>query len=751
MRWERAALSVLAGIAGLVAAWPLTTLIEGGQWVQGAMLLIVVALLLGIAMRALRVPEWLLLWLQIGAVLIGLWFMFIRGHELGTIEAVRALITEADQTIREFAAPAPETTGLRFAIVALVALLTVLTDAIAVGLRSPAIAGLPLMSLYLVSAANSPEGLGPWYFVAASACWLLMVILDARAGVMGWSNTTAEPTRPMLMSDRLGMGGFSSMARTAAVVAVIGALVVPQVLPSGTQRFLGEGLGRRQGGVGTVGLSNTADLSRSLVSNDRTPVLTYTTDDLSAPPLRVMVASSYSDGQWTADDSTAQVPGANNEEMQQPAGLRDGVYDSQKISVRSSTLVSGLLATPSPPVRANLPDVTWSYDPATSSISPRRTASKYAVEYAQLKPTALPTSTAPQQGFERDLALDPRALNELRRTSSQISGGSTPFDRAVAIQDHLRGAGGFSYSLTLAPTRQGEDGAPVDPLTNFLLTKQGYCVQFASAMIMLARLEGIPARMALGFLAGTPDNQRVYTVLQSDAHAWPELYFPGLGWTRFEPTPGSRSGTVPNYAITPDPGEQRSERPESSTSTSSGETASSTSSSSAATTQAGAGNGGSSSIGTLVRALGRLVAIALLVGLLGALLPMAARRETDRRRRLATDEAQRVEADWDGLRDDLHDLGVPDPPAVSPRAARTHYKRAAGLGPEADQALDRAVSTLERARYAPPGEELDLRQDAQVVVDSVRRNAAFRNRAQARLAPRAGRRWLVRLLQPWRR
>ena len=80
----------------------------------------------------------------------------------------------------------------------------------------------------------------------------------------------------------------------------------------------------------------------------------------------------------------------------------------------------------------------------------------------------------------------------------------------------------------------------------FLQTKRGYCVQFSSAMIMMARESGIPARMAVGFLPGTPDgSERVVRV--NDAHAWPELWFPELGWVRFEPTPGVRSGLPPTW------------------------------------------------------------------------------------------------------------------------------------------------------------------------------------------------------------
>src|SRR5699024_3400468 len=96
----------------------------------------------------------------------------------------------------------------------------------------------------------------------------------------------------------------------------------------------------------------------------------------------------------------------------------------------------------------------------------------------------------------------------------------------------------------------------------FLETKQGYCTQFATAMVMLARAQDIPARLALGFLPGSQGLDGTRTVVAADAHAWPELFISGLGWTRFEPTPGSRSGSAPFYSTGTDPVEVPTAAPE---------------------------------------------------------------------------------------------------------------------------------------------------------------------------------------------
>lgn len=109
----------------------------------------------------------------------------------------------------------------------------------------------------------------------------------------------------------------------------------------------------------------------------------------------------------------------------------------------------------------------------------------------------------------------------------------TRFDAALALQDEFQT---FTYDLNVTPGHSGRD------LERFLLeTRAGYCEQFASAMAILARRLGIPARVAIGYIPGEElrDNQGrlLFRVRGNDAHAWPELYFEGAGWVRFEPTP----------------------------------------------------------------------------------------------------------------------------------------------------------------------------------------------------------------------
>ncbi|GAB3585086.1 DUF3488 and transglutaminase-like domain-containing protein [Calidifontibacter terrae] len=728
---------MLAALATIVAAWPLTTLIQGNRWLGDLVVLILGTTVFAICWRLLRLPEVLLLPAQVISVGATVWAFYVRTSGSGALDVARTLANEADHTIRSYAAPAPETTGLTAAVVLFVGLLAVLTEYIAVSLASPAVAGLPLMSIYLVSAANSVDGLAPLYFAAAAGAWLLLLAVDEWARISAWATNRTRPTTPSPLADRIGLAAFSSTGRIAAALAIIGALLLPPILPSNSAQFIGDGLGRSGSGARAgVGLSSTADLAKSLVSNSKQPVLTYRSTEISPAVLRVFVASDYSNGVWNQRTEPETRVGSNDSPIP-PAGMDDiSRFGTEQVTIDSSTLQAGQIAAPAPPVRVSMPG-SWTYEPSTSVIHPRSAAQNYAVTYPIIGSAARPSSNAAVTDFPEQLLVPQRAIPALNTALRQVAPATNKFDRARNIQDWFRGEGGFSYDLQLAPTRKDATGRNVDPLTNFLLTKQGYCVQFASAMIMMARLEGIPARMALGFLSGTPNTSGTFTVVQADAHAWPELYFPGMGWTRFEPTPGSRSGDVPMYAQSTASVSRNTQG----TATSKSVTSSTASSAATSTTSAPTAAAGGSHP-QWWQGLGWVVLVALVLGALGALLPALSRWGRSRERSAADNPQRQAEIEWTQFQDDLADLGVPRPRPSSPRAQLAHYRRTAGISGAADGALQRATATLERARYARPEDSLDVHEDSKVVVESVRRNASWRRRVLAAVAPRSALRYL---------
>ena len=124
----------------------------------------------------------------------------------------------------------------------------------------------------------------------------------------------------------------------------------------------------------------------------------------------------------------------------------------------------------------------------------------------------------------------PARVIDLAKTLTE--GIENPYDKGLAIADHLRG-----YNQTFAiPTPP----LNVDAMDHFLFTQQaGYSDYFASAMAVLLRASDVPARLASGYAVGDFDQgTSSYLVTFADAHSWPEVFFPGFGWIPFEPSPG---------------------------------------------------------------------------------------------------------------------------------------------------------------------------------------------------------------------
>ena len=140
------------------------------------------------------------------------------------------------------------------------------------------------------------------------------------------------------------------------------------------------------------------------------------------------------------------------------------------------------------------------------------------------------------------LALPDGVETDVYALAGQITqDAQTDFDRAAALCAYLRSA----YPYTLA---QNVPPAGRDFVSWFLLDEQqGYCTSFATAMAVMARMVGLPARYIEGY-AAVPDSDSVARVTQQQAHAWVEIYFSGFGWLPFDPTPGTNDagGTLPS-------------------------------------------------------------------------------------------------------------------------------------------------------------------------------------------------------------
>ena len=121
-----------------------------------------------------------------------------------------------------------------------------------------------------------------------------------------------------------------------------------------------------------------------------------------------------------------------------------------------------------------------------------------------------------------------------------IQGSTNTYSKIKAIESHLSDRTQFAYSVQNPPVPTNVDAAAW-----LLQTQRGYCTYYATTMVVMVRMLGIPARIVNGFTQGSLENQNTHTwvVNGTDAHSWVQVYFPDYGWINFDPTPGYSAPT----------------------------------------------------------------------------------------------------------------------------------------------------------------------------------------------------------------
>ena len=273
----------------------------------------------------------------------------------------------------------------------------------------------------------------------------------------------------------------------------------------------------------------------------------------------------YLNGHWTTTSKTNDpfIPSINELTVEYPDDRHEMEY-----TFTNSAKKQSLLYTPaetiwvnkrsdilSAPISAEVRDVTaWV---ATTSLL---TGSQYQVRALIADPSIeelrAAESNYPAWVTDRYLQVPEEIAPQLRELAMKITApyGNT-YDKVQAITVYLRKEIKYETKIADAPPENA------DPVLWVLFNyKKGFCMYYASAETLMLRSIGIPARMAVGFVEGAYDEvERQYVVTYKDSHAWPEVYFPGIGWVEFEPTssqfPIERPETknVDLNEITPDP------------------------------------------------------------------------------------------------------------------------------------------------------------------------------------------------------
>ncbi|MGL5816556.1 MAG: transglutaminaseTgpA domain-containing protein [Phycicoccus sp.] len=733
--------------ASISVTLPLFALFTPATWVWPALVAVLAVVATGMAARWFVVIRSGVLASQAAVLLLVSWWLHLDGHLFAGVIPVRdtllasgELLDEAYRTAIGYSAPAPTGPGVSFALTVLVGLTALAVDATATTFRSPALAGVPLLAAFLTAATNSAGGLSAWFLVAPAMCWLALVHGDGLRALRRWGAAASRASGPFADPT----DAFAVVGRAIGATALAAAVVLPAAIPHLPTTFLADGLGTsddgRGGGGGEVRLSTSIDIARDLGDRSTDPVLVYRTTAEDPPPLRVGVLDLYRRGRWQAASDLTFVP--IDGRLPGAEAAPDVDRAEEQMSVELNRVGQPQIALPDSASGNPFPEGSWRVTSA-GVVELTRRVEEYTADFTVLAPTdaqfeATLDPNAPQRD---DLVVDPRSDDAVRELLDDITGDrDSALTIARKIQSHLRGPQ-YSYSLDLAD--ETADGRRAEePLVRFLETRRGYCVQFTTAMVMLSRAAGIPARMAVGFLPGSTDGD-ARVVRAADAHAWPELYFPELGWVRFEPTPGVRSGVAPEYTE-PAAAGSREASPSASAAPTAPTPTPTRSAASEDPTEATDSSGSSTDVGLVAAVRDQLpvVAVVLLAALGLSAVPAAAWIARRRARRDARDAAELVEVQWQSLLVRLEDVGLVPPDGATPRQASRAISQHAYLDTGENEALGRVVATLEQARYAAPGTAVlpDVAADARTV-----RLAAFSrrrrgDRVRALLVPEEGRR-----------
>lgn len=306
------------------------------------------------------------------------------------------------------------------------------------------------------------------------------------------------------------------------------------------------------GGINFYG--DTLALGRNAALGD-SPV--FTVQVLGAPDLaqryywRGRVYDFYSSGQWISTAASRLDFEPRNGDLN-IASAEGGTKALFEFTYQLPT--QSLLYAPSQPVWVNhaasvlVTPVDAQTDDviAWEAIPPIQNGNRYRVRAEIADPNIQELraagSTYPEWVKDRYLEIPENIRPEIQALAEKITDGQeTPYDKAAAITDYLRA--NLQYATDLPVPPQGRD-----PLLWVLFTyKKGFCNYYASAEVLMLRSIGIPARLAVGFAQGEQRND-TYTVRKRDAHAWPEVYFPGVGWVEFEPTVSQNALVRPQAA-----------------------------------------------------------------------------------------------------------------------------------------------------------------------------------------------------------
>jgi len=558
-----------------------------------------------------------------------------------------------------------------------------------------------------VPAITLPNGLRGASFLLPTIGYLMLLLDGAGDRIRRWGDATVVEA---------GSDGSRLLLRAGIVVLAL-SFLIPAALPSTFHKLKDSGIGYHP--PEPLKLQDPLEVMRKLLLRpDDIPMYSHGTD--SAWPdeeyLRSATLDQFAGDEWKASNRAVE---KFQQALPPPIGITNIPIAQVQSTLRAeSDIQSDYLTMPQPATGVDVKG-TWRVDPKTGDVisfdGRRQIANKsWTVTGIDRDPDPAHLSGyAPTNdpALARYLALPKLPPLILAQAKKITAGATSAVEAGRKLQDWFRNPANATYDVT-------PGGSGTTAIMAFLQSKHGYAEQYAATMAVMARALGIPARLGVGFTAGHLDamDPSGRTVSAHNAHAWPELFLPETGWTRFEPSPnGAFSGPKPLHWLLPPAkpqgGAKQKKQHEQNPVPPPPSPAQS----------AGAPDPCAINPGACTHKLippppgppvGTILLIALLLALLAA--PRATRTLITRRRwavlawRAPTKTRTHAEAiavariAWTELRDVAVDLGHVWPATRTPRQAADILRREAALSPAAVAELELLVETVERVRFARP-------------------------------------------------
>ena len=589
-------MTATTAVACVLASTALLPLFGSTLWFAIAGGAVITVAAAGALTRLRTLPPLVCLAGSVAGLLLYLNLVFEARHSLlfviptpGSLSRLWDLAGTGVDEANRYAPPVPNLTGVLLLAAGGVGIAAMLADLIAVRLHSTALAGLPLLVLFTVPVmmnASHDQFVTGLVFCLGGAGYLAMLSADGRERIRVWGRLISlwrsAPRYGVSVDGDDGRAGapwhvrgrgpgpdtraLAAAGRRVGLASMVLALCAPLLLPGLHPSKLfssGPGIGGDGDGSGGLSLSLPSALGETVTQlreSRPSTVFTYTTNapqslqEDDAEYFGQYVFDTLTEGGWQVDDYTAHTVPIDS--IPDPQGLTDDTLTqivTTKVTVSqdfpSPSSQPTFLPLPYPAIHIDASGK-WLADPdlMVYSTSDSIAGRSYSVASVAVDPSQGQLEGVPGLVKTATLAPDLQLPSSYRAgalkqvADAYTAGQTTEFGKVDALANWLSG-GQFSYNLTAAPLNSAAS------LLNFLTkTKSGFCVQYAYAMTVLTRLLGFPARFVVGYTGGTRLKNGSYQVRNSDAHAWTEVYFPSLGWIRFEPTPaGQGTATAPNY------------------------------------------------------------------------------------------------------------------------------------------------------------------------------------------------------------